>query len=112
MTKKLINILSVSLAVVFLTPLVIKFLDGRFHHHERIVYDSGKECHFHEYHKKCPVPGFEFSFYALYKNSVETKKQCFLQKVTINYVSTHFSDQSKYSFLLRAPPVYISIRTS
>ncbi len=107
MTKKLINILSVSLVVVFLTPLVIMFLDSRYHHHERIAYDSGKECHFHEYHKKCHVPGFEFSFYTLYKNSVETKKQCFLQKVSIILASSHFPDQSKYTFLLRASPVYI-----
>lgn len=107
MTKKLIHILSISLVVVFLTPLVIKFLDGRYHHHERIVYDTEKEDHFHKYHKKCPVPGFEFSFFAVYKNRVEIKKQYYLQKVTISYVSVNFPDQSKYSFLLRAPPVYI-----
>jgi hypothetical protein len=107
MTKRLKKILSVILVAVFITPLVIKLLDNRFHHHDRIVYNTEKENHFHEYHKKCPIPGFEFSLYEFHKNSVETKKNYYHQKFTINYITAYFHDQSKYSFLLRAPPVFL-----
>lgn len=105
MTKKLKNIISISLVFIFLTPLMVKFFDGFFHHHDHFICTAKNEHHFHEHHDKCPVLGFEFSLYSLNKILIETQEEFYYDGQIISYISNYCSSKLKYSFLLRAPPL-------
>jgi hypothetical protein len=107
MTKKLKHIISISLVFVFLTPMTVKLLDSRFHHHYHFICTAKNEHHFHEYHDKCSIPGFEFFLYTLNKIVLETQKTFYFEKLLINYFSIRCCSESKYSFSLRAPPFNI-----
>jgi len=107
MTKKLKNIISLFLVFIFLAPVTIKLLDSSFHYHDHFICTAHNEHRFHEYHHKCPIPGFEFSLYSLNKIIPEKQKPIYGDKLFANYISNHYCDRSKYSFLLRAPPLNI-----
>jgi len=106
MIRKIKNIISISLVFILLTPMSVKFFDGFFHHHDHFICTAKHEHHFHEHHKKCPIPGFEFSLYSLNKIILETQKTFYCVGVNINNTSKYCNSKSKYSFLLRAPPVF------
>jgi hypothetical protein len=107
MTKKLKHIISILLVLVFLTPMAVKVLDSEYHHHDHFICTAKNEHHFHDYHFKCPIPGFEFSLYSLNKIILVTQKTFYFEKVFTNYISIHCCSKSKYSFALRAPPLNI-----
>ena len=107
MTKKLKHIIAISLVIIFLIPMTVKLLDGLFHHHDHFICTATHERHFHEHHHKCPIPGFELSFYSLNKIIAETGKTFYCDRIFINYISGYFNSKLKYSFLLRAPPLNI-----
>lgn len=105
MKKKFKNTISISLVIIFLLPLTVKLLDGLFHHHDHFICTAKAELHFHKHHHKCPIPGFELSFYSLNKIILEIHKTIYYDRIFINYISGYFNSKLKYSFQLRAPPV-------
>jgi len=109
MTKKLKHNISISLVIIFLMPMTVKLLDSQFHHHDHFICTAKHELHFHEHHNKCPVPGFEFSFYLLNKIVPETNKTYYYDRILIKCLSGNFNSKLKYSFLLRAPPLITNI---
>jgi hypothetical protein len=106
MTKKRKHIIAISLVIIFLSPMTIKLLDGLFHHHDHFICTAIHELHFHEHHHKCPVPGFELSFYSLNNLKPQTDKTFYCDRIFISYISGYYNSKLKYSFLLRAPPVF------
>jgi len=105
MTKKLKNIISISLLFIFLTPMTIKLVDGLFHHHDHFHCTAKNEKHFHEHHKKCPIPNFELSFFSVEKHVQTTQKYDFHLGQSDLYNFILCCNYSEYSFLLRAPPI-------
>ena len=106
MTKKLKNIISITLVFIFLIPMTIKLLDGAFHHHEHFHCTAKTEKHFHKYHEKCPIPGFELSFFSVEKFFQTLQKHDFCVEQSDIYNFTPCCNYSEYSFLLRAPPIF------
>ncbi len=106
MTKKLKNIISITLVFIFLAPMTIKLFDGLFHHHDHFYCTAKNEKHFHEYHKKCPIPSFELSLFSVEKHIQTTQKHFYRIELNDNYNFVYCCNNSKYSFLLRAPPIY------
>lgn len=106
MTQKLKNIILLILVFIFMTPITIKLLDGLFHHHDHFHCTAKNENHFHQYHKKCPIPSFELSFFSVEKHVQSTHKNYFCAEQSENYHIVYCCNNSKYSFLLRAPPTF------
>ena len=106
MTKKLKNIISITLVFIFLAPMTIKLLDGLFHHHDHFHCTAKNEKHFHKYHDKCPIPSFEFFFFLVKKHIQTTQKHFYRVELNDNYNFVYCCNNSKYSFLLRAPPIF------
>ncbi len=106
MTKTLRNIVSISLVLIFIIPITTKFLDGLFHHHGHFFCTAKHEQHFHAFHEKCPVPNFELALYSLEKQFKVRQKVQPGDELIINYFFVYSYNHSKYSFLLRAPPVF------
>lgn len=107
MTKKLKHIISISLVFIFLMPMTIKLLDSQFHHHDHFICTAKSEHHFHKYHDKCPILGFEFFLYTINKRVLETQKIFYFDKLFVLFFSIYCYSKSKYSFSLRAPPLNI-----
>jgi len=106
MTKKLKNIISLTLVFIFMTPMTIKLVDGFFHHHDHFICTAKNEKHFHEHHEKCPIPSFELSFFSFEKHIQTTQKHFYRLELNDNYNFVYCCNNSKYSFLLRAPPTF------
>jgi len=83
-------------------PSVVKLK----HHHEYFNHLVKSEKQFRTFHEKCIICSFEFSSFLSEKTNIDFAKI----KLTDNYISClkiyHYSDLSKYLFLLRAPPVF------
>jgi hypothetical protein len=109
MTKKLKHIISITLVFIFLTPMTVKLLDTQYHDHDHFVCTAKNELHFHEHHYKCPILAYEFSLYSINKIKVVTYKTHYFEKLLISYFSIYCCSKSKFSFLLRAPPLNIHI---
>ncbi len=106
MTKKFRNIIALILVFVFMTPATVKFFDGLFHQHDHFHCTVKNEVHFHEYHEKCPIPNYKLSFFSVEEHIQAVQKYFFLAEVVDNYTFLHHCNNSKYSFLLRAPPIF------
>ncbi|MFW6275693.1 MAG: hypothetical protein ACOC2M_03570 [bacterium] len=106
MHRKVKHTISISLVIVFLLPMTIKVFDGLFHHHDHFHCTAKNEKHFHTYHKKCPVPYFELSFFAIEKHFHNKEYQEFEEEQCEAYSFRPCCNNSKYSFLLRAPPTF------
>ncbi len=106
MTKKLKNIISLTLVFIFMTPMTINLLDGLFHHHDHFICYAKNGKHFHEHDEKCPIPSFELSLFSADKQIQTTQKHYFCVKQNDIYNFVFCCNNSKYSFLLRAPPVF------
>lgn len=100
MFKKLINIASLLLLVVFLLPSIVKLE----HHHENFVCKAKSEKHFHNFHEKCIVCDFEFSIFSSDTENFTFQEEKLFGEIDNYYISVNHSLFSKYSFLLRAPP--------
>ncbi len=107
MTKTLKNIISLTLVFIILTPLTVKLLDGFFHHHDHFRCTAKNEKHIHEYHKKCPIPSFELSFFSVKKQIQTIQKYFYHLELNDYYNFGYYCDNSKFLFLLRAPPIHI-----
>ena len=104
MSKKLRNILAVSLLLVFITPTTVKLLDETFHHHI-FFHSKVKSDVWHTFHRTCPIPGFTFSFYTVQNKTFKKEKRIFYAKVFIDFIPELFSNELNYTTLLRAPPL-------
>jgi hypothetical protein len=89
------------LVLVFLAPTMFKL----GHHHDHFTCDAYDVVHFHEQHEKCEVCKFEFSVFSAYRNEIIFQKVKPCDHFRNNYQSLYFTNHSKFSFLLRAPPV-------
>lgn len=105
MTKKLKNIITITMLLIFITPLSIKLLDGLFHHHDYFHCNAKNEKHFHKKHEKCPILSFELSFFSFEENRQNTQNHFYSIQKNDNYNFVNCCNNSKYSFLLRAPPI-------
>lgn len=107
MSKKIRNKLSILLIIILLSPIAITFSDSLFHHHDHFFCTAQKhEKHFHNYHHKCEISNFVLSsFFKDKQSSIFIKLVSFFDLI-INYNSNYFIYSPKYSFLLRAPPVF------
>jgi hypothetical protein len=106
MSSKIKNTISISLVIVFLLPMTTKLFDGLFHHHDHFSCTAKNEKHFHEHHKKCPIPNFELSFFSIEKQIHTTQKYYFSVEINDLYNFVNSCNNLKYSFLLRAPPIF------
>lgn len=104
MTKTFKHLLSILLAVLFLTPMTIQLFDGVFHHHDHNIFSTNPKQNIHEYHEKCPIPGYEFSIFEIQKQVLNTQKISYGHPVSFSFISNFRPNNSDYSFLLRAPP--------
>jgi hypothetical protein len=101
MIRNLKNIASLLLLLVFILPSIVKLE----HHHERIDCQAKNEKHFHEFHEKCAVCSFEFSIFSADVENIALPKEQPVARYCNNYRSVTYSTFTKYSFLLRAPPL-------
>ncbi|MFP4047986.1 MAG: hypothetical protein ACLFT4_09560 [Bacteroidales bacterium] len=106
MHRKVKHTIAISLVIVLLLPMTIKLFDGLFHHHDHFHCTAKNEKHFHKYHEKCPIPGFELSFFSIEKHFQNKNYQEFGEEQSEAYSFRPCCDNSSYSFLLRAPPIF------
>jgi hypothetical protein len=95
------NIVSLFLLLVFVFPSIVQLE----HHHEHFICKAKNEQHLHEYHEKCLVCNFEFSIFSADHENIVIKNEQPEDKYFNNYRLVHYTNYSKYSFTLRAPPV-------
>ena len=86
--------------------MTIKLFDGLFHYHDHFICTAKNEKHFHEHHEKCPIPNFELSFFSAVKHIQTTQKHYFCVELNDKYNFVYCSNNSKYSFLSRGPPIF------
>ena len=102
MIQKLRHIISLLLVLLLLTPIIVKLKN----HHEHFVCHANNENHVHTYHEKCSICSFEFSDFSFNKTVLFSKVTETIFKNRIPGKTVHNSFFSKYSFLLRAPPLF------
>jgi hypothetical protein len=103
MVRKLNDIISVFLLLVFLLPSLLKFE----HHHEDFKCKAINEKHIHVHHEKCVVCSFEFPVFFSDDANIDFRKEIPLEYFRNNYDSVDFSNLSQFSFSLRGPPVIL-----
>jgi hypothetical protein len=102
MSRKLKNIISLWLLLILFTPTFVKLE----HHHEHVIWHPAKEKQFHIFYEKCAICCFEFSIFFSEKSGIASAKSELTDNYNSFYKALHHSDPSRYSFLLRAPPVF------
>ncbi len=97
-----IYILPLILLWLFLYPLIVKEL----HVHESHFHCSAKsEKHFHDYHEKCAICMFHFSYFTgHYKYYIPFIKQTF-EELVIPFKTIYIKKLKHFLNLLRAPPL-------
>ena len=100
MTQKFKNIISVLMVLILFLPSIVKLE----HHHEHFFCRATTEKHLHTFHNQCPICSFEFSVFTSYNNSIVIPKEKHEDCFSNNYQSKTYSNLSKFSFSLRAPP--------
>ncbi len=103
--KKFTNVIVLTLVIVFMVPVTVKLLDTFFHKHNYFHCSTTNDTHFHKYHKECPISSYKLSFFSIKKYIPTIQKYVYLKERNENYNFTCNCDYSKYSFLLRAPPI-------
>lgn len=106
MHRKVKHTISISLVIVLLMPMTIKLFDGLFHHHDYFHCTAKNEKHYHKYHEKCPILSFELSFFSVEKQIQPTHIIDFGVEQNDIYHFVQCCNSSRYSFLLRAPPIF------
>jgi hypothetical protein len=91
------------LALLFISPTLVKFE----HHHEHFTCNAKNQKHLHDYHPQCPICNFELSVFSDIKTFADQVKPEFNVTYCEPLIFACFSDHSKYSFLLRGPPLNI-----
>lgn len=88
------------MVMVLLLPSLAKIE----HHHDDFVCKAQNEKHIHNQHETCYVCHFEFSLFSVPPTVLSVCKNDFpvLQMPVLLVV--HFTDLSRFTFLLRGPP--------
>ncbi len=105
MIRKFKNILSLILVLVFVIPMTTKLLDGFLHHHDSLHCTAKNEVHLHQYHGKCSVLNYMLSSFSVEKLRLAVQKYFFWSEINYTCYFIYDYSTSKYSFLLRAPPI-------
>jgi hypothetical protein len=104
MVKKLKNVGFILLALLILAPTIVKL----GHHHQEFHCNAKNVKHFHSYHQNCEICQFDFSVFTSEDSNLVPEKEKYQDSFNNQYSFTFFSNQSKFSFLLRAPPAFTS----
>jgi hypothetical protein len=104
MSRKVKNIASQLLLMVFLFPSIIKLE----HHHEHVLLPTANELAHTVLSEKCAICNFEFSVFHTSIENISFLKEIPEDSYCNNYDSRDCSNLCKFSFLLRAPPVFRS----
>lgn len=105
--RKYSKSLSIILVIIFFTPMIIKWGDGFFHHHYQ-HFSIGNQLQYKEFQKDCPILKFEFSLLRLTNTIVTQQKIKGHELIHDTYVIEYYENNSRFSFLVRGPPVYIN----
>jgi len=105
MIRKFKNIITLSLLMVFLFPSVVKIE----HHHEHSCSYPANRLGIQPLHEKCSICSFEFSFFTALTEYFSLPKENPSDSYLISYNSQYNSNLSRFSFLLRAPPLATQI---
>lgn len=100
MFKRRNQIIAILLLVMFLLPSWVKIE----HHHEHIANHTNKEKQVHEYHEPCILCSFEFSILDSAYEVIVLNQDNPVAYYCVYCKTILFSDPSRYTFLLRAPP--------
>ncbi len=84
--------------------MIIKWGDGFFHHHYQ-HYPNGNQLQYKEFQKDCPILKFEFSLLRITKTIVTQQKIKCHEFIRDTYAIEYYENNSKFSFLLRGPPI-------
>ena len=106
MRRRIKNTIQFVLVTILVLPMVIKLIDSVHHQHYNHYYQPLKNAkHLVEYHKKCAIPGYELSLFSSLKQVHTTQKHQFSVEIYTICDFVYCCNNSKYSFLLRAPPL-------
>jgi hypothetical protein len=100
MNRRLKNITSLLLLLVFLVPSIVKLE----HHHEHFVYNSKNEKNSQVLYGECGICNFEFFVFLSDLGDIDLQNETPLVDYCNNYNCLYYSNPSQYSYLLRAPP--------
>lgn len=101
MTKRIKQLISLLLMLVFLAPSMVKL---EHHHDERFICTMKDMVHFHAHHDDCQICAFEFSVFTPADEIIDfPQKNCLCQYRT-PFFEEYFYKSPEYSFSLRAPP--------
>lgn len=104
LNRRFLNIVALSMAIVFMMPPTVKIFDAAFHHHYHFKGDSAEESIVHLYHAACPIPAFQLSFFTAHPQVHTTEKSAIYHKIAFPFPRINFLSNLDFSFLLRAPP--------
>jgi len=93
--------MAIFMVVILLLPTAVKIE----HHHDHFICHAHNEKHFHDHHEKCPVCNFEFSVFCAADPKIRPANAALNTVYIAPLYNFIFPDYSKYSFLLRAPPI-------
>ncbi|PLX06658.1 MAG: hypothetical protein C0596_15180 [Marinilabiliales bacterium] len=95
------------MVVIVLSPFAVQFFDSYFHthHHHHHHFQNSEE--FVKYHKKCPIAGFEYSFFSTSKIFINNFLVVFVLDFKIDISDGNCCKQLLLPFSLRAPPVLL-----
>jgi hypothetical protein len=100
MSRKLKNITSLLLLLVFLLPSIVKL----GHHHEHFVYKAKNEKNPQVLYGECGICNFEFFVFLSDIGNIDFQDEKPLANYCNNYYCLYYSNLSQFSYLLRAPP--------
>jgi len=103
MVVKFRNSIAILMVGLLLLPSIVKLE----HHHDHFVCHAKNEKHFQEHHEKCQICNFEFSVFSVSKIEFFHTTDELIGIYIAPCYKFFYSDWSKYSFLLRAPPLNI-----
>ena len=100
MNRKLRNITSLLLLLVFLLPSIVKFE----HHHEHSELNAKNEKNSQVLYGKCGICNFEFFVFLSDFGNIDLQDEKPLANYCNIYNCLYYSNLSQFSYLLRAPP--------
>ena len=101
MIKKIKNITSLLILVVFLLPTFAKLE----HKHDYLKFDLKNKRDIPALRNNCPICIFEFSTFISNAENYYLQDEILSDNYSNNYNSQYYSNLSQFSFSLRGPPV-------
>lgn len=100
MIRKINNITSILLLLVFIVPTAVKLE----HQHKHLISDFENEKQIPFFRDHCPICNFEFSVFLSISENVDLQKENPIDNYFNNYHAQYYSNLSQFSFSLRSPP--------